>query len=106
MLAADPVKDVLEGMDMPFVIGELDAIVHCPAMVCLQTMRGGQNDVDPVGHGGDQVAQKGRGGNFSGLLVQFHEGKLGRAVNGDEQIQFALGRLNRKRFETAVGLAG
>ena len=26
MLAADPVKDVLEGMNMPVVIGELDTI--------------------------------------------------------------------------------
>ena len=25
MLAADPVEDVLEGMNMPLVIGELDA---------------------------------------------------------------------------------
>ena len=56
MLAADPVKDVLEGMNMPVVIGELDTIIRCPATVCLQTVRGGEHDVEPVGHGGDQVA--------------------------------------------------
>ncbi len=37
MLLADPVKDVLEGINVPFVIGELDAIVR-------------QHDVDFVGH--------------------------------------------------------
>jgi hypothetical protein len=32
-------------MNVPFVMGELESIV-------------GQNDVDPLGHSGDQVAQK------------------------------------------------
>ena len=55
MLAADPVKDVLEGMNMPVVIGELDtaAIV---ARTNGATWRLGEHDVEPVGHGGDQVA--------------------------------------------------
>ena len=44
MLAADPVEDVLEGVNVPLVVGEPDAII-------------GQHDVDPVGHGSDQVAQ-------------------------------------------------
>ena len=56
MLAADPIKDVLEGVNVPVVIGELDAIIRCPAMVCVQTMRLGEHDVDPAGHGRDQVA--------------------------------------------------
>ena len=43
MLAADPVEDVFEGMDVPFVGGELAAII-------------GQNDVDAVRHSGGQVA--------------------------------------------------
>ena len=44
MLAADRVKDVLEGMTASVMIGELGAM-------------DGQNDVEPIGHGGDQIAQ-------------------------------------------------
>ena len=40
MLAADAVEDVLEGMNVPVVVGELDAVIRCPAAVCLQTVRG------------------------------------------------------------------
>ena len=43
MLAADAVEDVLEGMNVPVVVGELAAII-------------GQNDVDAVRHSGGQVA--------------------------------------------------
>ena len=56
MLAADAVEDVLEGVNVPFVVGELDAVIGCPAMVCVQTMRLGEHDVDPAGHGSDQLA--------------------------------------------------
>ena len=42
------------------------------------------HNVEPVGHGGDEVAQKRRGGHFAGLLVQFHESELGGAVDGTE----------------------
>ena len=56
MLAADPVKDGFGGVNVPLVVGELDAIIRCPAMVCVQTMRLGEHDVNPIGHGGDQVA--------------------------------------------------
>jgi hypothetical protein len=81
MLSTDTVKDVLEGIDVLVMIGELDAII-------------GQNDVEPVGHGGDQVTQEGCGGHLPGLLVQFNESELGSAVDGDEEIQLALSRLN------------
>ena len=43
MLAADAVEDVFAGMNVPFVIGELAAII-------------GQHDVDSVRHSGGQVA--------------------------------------------------
>jgi len=33
VLATDPVEDVLEGVNVAFVVGELNAIIHCPAMV-------------------------------------------------------------------------
>ena len=41
VLATDPVEDVLEGVNVAFMVGKLNTIIHCPAMVCLQTMRGG-----------------------------------------------------------------
>ena len=81
MFPADTVKDVLEGINVPIMICELDAIV-------------GQNDVEPVRHGRDQVTQEGCCCHFPGLMVQFHESELGGAVNGDEEIQLALSRLN------------
>ena len=43
MLAADPVADVLAGMNVPIVVGELAAVI-------------GQHDVDAVRHSGGQVA--------------------------------------------------
>ena len=43
MLLAAPLKDVFKGMNMPFVVGELDAIVR-------------QLNVNLLGHGGDQIA--------------------------------------------------
>jgi len=114
MLAADPVEDVLEGINVPVVMGELDAIIRCPATVCLQTVRGGEHDVEPVGHGGDQVAQEGCGGQFPGLSVQFNESELGGAVpsrafsmpcqatDGDEEIQLAFSRLNLSNINVEV----
>ena len=105
MLAADPVEDVLEGINVPIMIGELDAIIRCPASVCLQTLRGGQHDVEPVGHGGDEIAQEGCCGHFSGLLVQFHENELGGAIDGNEEIQLAFSRLNLSNInvDRAIG---
>ena len=89
MLAAGAVKDVFKGVNMPFMIGELDAII-------------GEHDVEPVGHGCDQVSQEGRSGHFPGLLVQFHEGELGGAVDGDKEIQLALRRLNFSNINMEV----
>ena len=88
MLAADPVEDVLEGINMPIMIGELDVV--------------GQNDVEPVRHDRDQVTQEGCGGHLPGLLVQFHESELGGAVNSNEEIQLALSRLNLSNINVEV----
>jgi hypothetical protein len=71
------------------MIGELDAII-------------GQNDVEPVGHDGDQVTQEGCGDHLPGLLVQFNESELGSAVDGDEEIQLALSRLNLRDINMEV----
>jgi hypothetical protein len=48
ILSAYTVKDLLECMNVSILICELDAIVRCPASVCLQTLRGCQSDVEPV----------------------------------------------------------
>ena len=72
MLAADPVEDVLEGLYVPIMIGELDAVI-------------GEHDVEPVGHGGDEIAQYGSYGHFPGLTVQFNESKFGCAVNAYDE---------------------
>ncbi|MFT5364504.1 MAG: hypothetical protein ACI9VX_002138, partial [Dinoroseobacter sp.] len=50
-LSAEPVEVMLPALH-PFAqpeetVGELSAVVHCPAVVCLQTMRGGKNGADP-----------------------------------------------------------
>ena len=89
MLAADAVEDVLERVNVPFVVGELDAIV-------------GQHDVNGVRHGSDQVAQEIRRGHFPGLLVQFDIDKLGGAVDGDEQVKLAFRRLNLGNINVEV----
>ena len=89
MLAADPIKDVLEGMNMPFVIGELDTIVR-------------QHNVEPVGHGCDQVAQERGGGQFPGLLVQFDVSELGGPVDAHKEVELALSRLNLSNINVKV----
>ena len=45
MLAADALEDVFEGICMPFVVGELDAIIR-------------EHNVDPVRHGCDQIEHR------------------------------------------------
>ena len=56
MLAADAVEDVLEGIDLPVVVGELDAPRHCLSDQWRSNGSIGENDVEPVGHGRDQMA--------------------------------------------------
>ncbi len=61
--------------------------------------RTGRRELDPVirqdrvylvGHGCDQVPEEVARDTGSGLLVQLDEGELGRAVDGDEQVEPAL----------------
>jgi hypothetical protein len=89
MLATNAVEDVLEGVDVPVVMGEPDAIVR-------------QNNVGPVGHGGDEVAQEGSGNHLPGLRMQFDISKLRCPVDGDEQVKFAFGRLNLSNINVEV----
>jgi hypothetical protein len=76
-------------MNVPFVMGELESIV-------------GQNDVDPVGHGGDQVAQEDCCDHLSGFRMHLDEGDLGAAVEGHEEILLALSPLNLGNFNEDV----
>lgn len=57
--------------------GELDAVV-------------GEHGVDLVGDGCDQPQQEVSRDGGGGLLVQFDEGELRSAVDGDEHVQLAL----------------
>ena len=94
MFLAVPLKDVFEGMNMPFVIGELDAIVR-------------QHDVEPLGaRRRSDCVRQGCGGHFSGLLVQFHESELEGALDCDKEIPLALSRLNRKQYQRESSQAG
>ena len=58
-------------------IGELDAVV-------------GQHDFDLIGDGFDQLVEERDGCRGVGLLNQPGEGELRRAIDGDEQEQFAF----------------
>ena len=50
----------------------------------------GEDRVDLVGDGGDQVAQEVSGSLARDLLMQFDEGELRRSVDGDEEVELAL----------------
>jgi hypothetical protein len=39
-------------------VGEFLAVVHCPTVVCLRTMRGGQNDADAQGASAFEIPQE------------------------------------------------
>ena len=71
ILVADAIEDVVEGVFVMGVIGELDTVV-------------GQHGVDGVGHGCDQVAQELRRNHLATFLVQLDERELAGAVNRHE----------------------
>ena len=50
----------------------------------------GQHGVHPVGHGGDQALKEVTGHTLGNPLVQLHKGELGRAVDGNQQVELAL----------------
>ena len=61
--------------------GELDAIV-------------GQNRMDLVRNRLDQCDEEGRGGDPVGLFLQPDKDKFARPINGDEEMELALGGLH------------
>ena len=91
VLTADPVKDVLQGVNVPLVMGKLNTIIL-------------QNNVEPMGQGCDKVAQKRRNGYPAGLLVQFNQGELGSAVDGNAEMQLAYGRMNFSNINVEVAV--
>ena len=70
-------KDVRKGIAVTFAVGELDAVV-------------GQDDVDPVGHDCDEVAQKlgcfAFAGTFDRLGIRERRGP----IDSDTQLQLAF----------------
>ena len=70
VLVADPVEDVIEGIFMPLLIGKLNAVVAGAGRWL------GQNSMDGVGYGFDQIAQELRGIHLSGFGIEFNEGKF------------------------------
>ncbi len=73
--------DVFGGPAVTRRVGEVGAVVR-------------QHDVDLVGNRLGQVAEEVAGDATGRLLVQLDEGKLGRPVDGHQQIEPPLGRLH------------
>ncbi len=72
VLVADPVDDMVEGVFVVRLVGELDAVI-------------GQHGVDDVGHGCDQVPQEVSSDHLAGFPMHFDKGELAGAVDGYEQ---------------------
>lgn len=89
MFAADAIKDVLECVNMPVMIGELNAVI-------------GEDDVEPVGHGSDQVAQERSSGHLPGFWMQLDIDELRCPINGDEHVEFAFSRLHFRDVDVKI----
>lgn len=70
----------------------------------------GQNGMDFVGNGNNQIAQKLAGNGARGTLVQLHKSELRRSIYGNEEIKLALSGLyfgdvpsRRLRRQTPAG---
>ena len=62
----------------------------------------GEDGVDRVGDGGDQAAQEVSRGATRHLLMQFDEGELRGSVDGDEEIELALGGSNLRDVDMEI----
>ncbi len=78
---ADTTEEMHEGIAVGTAVGELDAVIR-------------QNRMQGVGHRLDHIAQELRCNQLGGRGMEFGERKLGRPVDGHEQIELALGRLH------------
>lgn len=89
VLVTHPVEDVMEGIFMPLLIGELDAVVR-------------QNRMDGIRNCFDQIAQELGCIHLSGFGIELNEGKLGCSINGNKEIELALGRLHLGNIDVKV----
>lgn len=82
------------GVAIARLLGELDAII-------------GQDRVDTVGHGFQQVIEELPCGSPVGLVDQPGDCELAGSVDGDEQVQLAFGRLHLRdvHVEEANGIS-
>lgn len=71
MFITDTCKDMCEGRFVVFPISDLDPVI-------------GQNDMDAIGHGRDQMTEELCGGRFRGAWMQLRIGELRGAVDGHE----------------------
>lgn len=81
VFVADPIEDVMEGVFVACLIGELDAVI-------------GQHRMDRIGDGRDQVAQELGSDHLACFPMQFDKGELAGSVDCHEQTQLAFGGLN------------
>lgn len=89
VFAAGPIEDVLEGILVAGTVGELDAIVR-------------EYDVDRIRHGRDEVPQELGCCHLASLQVQLDIGELRRSIDGDEEVELALGRLHLGNVDVEV----
>lgn len=89
VIVADPVEDVLEGISITSPVGELNAII-------------GQDGMNGVGHGRDQIAQELGGIHFAGFGIELSECELGCSVNCNKEIELAPGRLHLGNIDVEV----
>ena len=87
----DPVKRVTtEASGRPSAVlrqvGELNAVV-------------GEHSVDHIRNGRDQCFQEGRGGSHVGAFNQLHEGELRDAVDGNKEVELALGGAHLRQID-------
>lgn len=82
-------KDVAEIVNVAGTIGKLNTIV------C-------QHSVDGIENCFDQIAQELGGRHLTCLPVQFGIVKLGRPVDGDEEVAFAFGGVNFSNINVKI----
>ena len=87
--SADPVKDVLDLMEIARPVSELDAIV-------------GQNGMDGIGHSCDQITQELCSIHLSCLGIEFDEGILGCPVNSHKEIDLAFSCLHLSNIDMEI----
>ena len=62
----------------------------------------GKHGMDGVGHGFDEGAQEVSGDPACGFFMQLNEGELGHSIDGDQQIEPALGGLDFSDVDVEV----